>query len=645
MGLTPDTPVPLPKLNQAEVARLMDRVSKMSSDRLWETQGNVRVAVDFLARNVAQLGLHVFERTSDTDRRRNHDSNTARALSAPNPGMTGFELNQALVSSFALSSDAWLLTTQTAAGWQLRPLSTSAVSIASGNELDGDLIINYSGSSGRQQPIEQKNFIHFKGWTPGLEATGSSVVDSLRDVLSEQVAAAAFRKNMWSNAGQMGSYIQRPKDAPGWADGARTRFIEGLRAFKAGGAKTGGTLLLEDGMTITQNRFSAKEEQWLEAIQLSLEQVARAFHINPAMLGATGGISYANMKEFRSMLYSETLGPILKMVEDRINSFLIPRLDPDRDDLYVEFNVKAKLSASFEEQAAVLSAAVGRPWMTADEARALDNRPALGGDAELLVTPLNVLVGGQASPLDSAPKAVAEFSTKAAKPPMTGSVDAASEKLTKNALNRFFKRQSAAVLAKLGAKADADFWDADRWNRELSNDLFKVAMAVTGQVSAAALASIGEKPSAYNAGQTESFLKAVADSRAKKVNGATLAAIEAAIADPGADDDGAPVHTPEKVFEAASDSRGDTIAATLLTTFAGFAIAEAGKQLLGTSGGKASKTWRANSSNPRSEHAAMDGETVPVGDTFSNDAQWPGDPVLGADGVAGCECTLEINLP
>ena len=41
--------------------------------------------------------------------------------------------------------------------------------------------------------------------------------------------------------------------------------------------------------------------------------------------------------------------------------------------------------------------------MTADEARARFNMPSLGGDAAQLVTPLNVLVGGQASPRDSAP--------------------------------------------------------------------------------------------------------------------------------------------------------------------------------------------------------------------------------------------------
>jgi hypothetical protein len=37
---------------------------------IWKTQPHVRTVVGFLARNIAQIGLHAFERTSDTDRKR-----------------------------------------------------------------------------------------------------------------------------------------------------------------------------------------------------------------------------------------------------------------------------------------------------------------------------------------------------------------------------------------------------------------------------------------------------------------------------------------------------------------------------------------------------------------------------------------------
>lgn len=80
----------------------------------------------------------------------------------------------------------------------------------------------------------------------------------------------------------------------------------------------------------------------------------------------------------------------------------------------------------------------------------------------------------------------------------------------------------------------------------------------------------------------------------------------------------------------------------MLAAVAGFALVEAAKQLTGD---RASKAWVVNSKNPRPEHARMNGQEVPVGEKFSNGADWPGDPALGAGGVSNCECTVDVVLP
>lgn len=684
-----------------EVIEALRKITGMAPAQLWESQHNVRTVVDFLARNIGQLGLPVYQRVSDTDRQRLMDSPVAKLLKNPNPAMTSYDLKVALVSDLALHDEAWWLVTQTSSGWQLRPLAVDLVSIHSGSEFDDDLVIHYTPDPMKPAiVIPGSNLIHFKNWTPYYGGHGSPVVATLKDILAEQVAAQQFRTGIWKNGGQIGSYISRPKDAPAWSDEGSSRFKEDMKAYKARGANVGGMPVLEDGMTINQVRFNAREEQWIEAANLSLETVARAWHINPAMLGATGGVSYANVREFRKMLYGETLGPWLKMIQDRINSKLVPLLDP-RDGVYVEFNVKAKLAASFDEQAAVLSSAVGRPWMTANEARALENMPSLEGDADSLVTPLNVLVGdqGQSASADvmSAEELTARVGAAAGlirsgfepasalivcgldpvvhlgllpvtvQRPVTpdgeidedvvdalkqltvlrksdarvkGKPDSASERIAANVLAKFFKRQRESVLAKLSAKADASWWDAKRWDRELSDDLYRVAMSTTSQVAGDVLAGAGLAADDYDVARTEKFLRAVADSRAAKINATTFDQIQAALDDPGEDEDGNPTNSPAKVFDDIEGGRGDGIAATLLTTFAGFATMEAAKQ----NSSEATKTWVVNSGNPRSEHADMDGETVPVRDTFSNGADWPGDPVLGAEGVANCQCSVEVSL-
>lgn len=87
---------------------------------------------------------------------------------------------------------------------------------------------------------------------------------------------------------------------------------------------------------------------------------------------------------------------------------------------------------------------------------------------------------------------------------------------------------------------------------------------------------------------------------------------------------------------ATSDAAG--IAQQMVTTSAGFAASDAA-----TKSGATGKTWKVNSTNPRAAHARMNGQTVGIGETFSNGMQWPGDPAGGADNNARCRCSVTIH--
>src|SRR5690606_41216403 len=98
-----------------------------------------------------------------------------------------------------------------------------------------------------------------------------------------------------------------------------------------------------------------------------------------------------------------------------------------------------------------------------------------------------------------------------------------------------------------------------------------------------------------------------------------------------------PVEAVIRTFECAKAQRGGAIAATVATAMGGWGVLESGKQ----SGAK-SKTW-VTGPRPRPAHAALDGETVAIGELFSNGLSWPGDSVGDADELAGCNCALRIN--
>src|SRR5690606_11100555 len=123
-----------------------------------------------------------------------------------------------------------------------------------------------------------------------------------------------------------------------------------------------------------------------------------------------------------------------------------------------------------------------------------------------------------------------------------------------------------------------------------------------------------------------------ADTRADLINTTTRDQLKKAIdQSEEADWDEAIDH----VFEVSEESRAPESALTMSTMLTGLAMTEMARQLLSDKGPK--KIWIA-SGLPDSCHAGMDGETVPIDDTFSNCAQWPGDPVLGAEEVSNCGC-------
>lgn len=613
-------------------------VDMASPSSLWRTQPHLRTVVSFLARNTAQLGVHVFERLDETDRKRDRTSPIALSLQFPDAMMTTYDLIYALVGDLMLYDRAYWLVLPTPgerSPFTLRRLPPSWVQRVEGDPFE---VSEYTVAlDGRSVTVPASQILDFTGYSPSRPVGGSPTVEALRATLQEQVEAAKYRGQVWKRGGRVSAVLQRPKDAPQWSDAAREAFREDWYAkYTGNGSRAGGTPLLEDGMTLQRIDFNAQEQQFVEAAKLSLTTVAAAFHVNPTMIGQNDGANYSNVREFRRMLYGDTLGPLLAQIEARLNTFLIPMLGVDPTRFYVEFNIREKLEGSFDEQASALQTSTGGPWMTRAEARARMNLPYVEGTDELIV-PLNVVEGGQASPTDSGSqneKPKMAVSRMKARRTRVKAADEAHAAAVEDVVKAAFKRQEKAVRSRLGAKADAEWWDADRWDAELADDLQAVALEVTQDVAASTLKKIGLPPKEYDVERTRAWLEAVCSSSASSINEATRSKIEAAL-----EADDAPAAL-DSTFEA-QDSRASTVATTFTTTMTGFAAVESVKQVDGE--GSATKTW-VTGPNPRPEHARMDGETVPLSENFSNSAAWPGDGAnLGADDLANCNCSLSIQ--
>lgn len=591
---------------------------------LYRMQPNVRVCVDFLARNIAQLGLHVFRRVSDTDRERLRDHGLARLLARPLPPamkVTRYRLIESLMSDLGVYFNAyWLKLRQDGALAGLLRIPPIFITVHGGlAPTRYELTIG-----GKRYDIPPDDLVHFRGYNPESPIEGLSPLETLRRVLAEEHAAGQYREEFWQNSARIAGFIKRPKDAPAWSDAARERFLTEFNQLYAGQRTGGKTAVLEEGMEWQEGSFNPQESEYLGGRKLTREECARAYHIPLPMVGILDHATFSNIREQHKHLYQDSLGPWLSMIEQDIELQLLPEFE-DSDGVYVEFNISEKLAGSFEEQTESLQAAVGRPWMTANEARARLNLPQIDGGDEL-VTPLNVLAGGQASPRDSAPKTKA-FGQENAE------LREQHERKWVEVLSRHYRRQEAAIVSRVpkGRKVDIGgiWFDEERWNQELSADLYRLNNLTALEWAAQIVAQTGV---AISEAVMQAWLKEHAAIQAASFNGQVRDELTGALLEPD------PAEAVRRVFALALSVWAPRQARSGVTTASNFGSMEAARAAQLTK-----KTWRTTSSNPRPTHAALNGETVGIKDRFSNGLRWPGDPEGSADETAGCQCRVEFS--
>lgn len=619
-------------------------VDGLTARKLYATQANLHAVVSFLADSVAQLPLKVYMRRAEGDRVRDRDSAAAKLLYRPNGDQTSYEFWNAVMTEFLLMgvSTLWLLPdVNSESGYQLRLIPKEWVVDTERDTNYAPDVIRITAGTGGYIDLPRTEFVQFRMYSPGNPGGYQSPISALKQTLREQIQADKFRTEIWSSSGRFNAYLTRPNNVQPWTEAQRQKFLTAFReGWGAGGSNSGKMPLLEDGMEIKPYQFNAQQAQFAETKQLSREDVAAAYHVNPSLIWHSTTQTYASAKDNARALYADCLGPTLQMLQQRVNAFLLPMVGASPD-TYVEFDLAEKLKGSFEERASILQSSVGGPWLTRNEARADNNLPPIEGGDELIV-PLNVITGGQASPQDTHMErsGAAEFKKIIPSHRKDGdevrikgrSGQEEDEELTE-ILQKFFRRQAKSILPKLGAKA-AEWWDEDRWNAELADDMEPIVDKIADEHGINAAEVMGTE---YGKEITRNYLRALTEGRAKAINASTLEKLLAALEED-------PEEAPAEVFEKRENHDAGTFGQSLATAVASWAVLESVHQAQrhGFSR-RVEKEW-VTGPNSRPSHTAMNGQRVGIDDRFSNGASWPGDDVLPVDEVAGCNCSTEVII-
>ena len=151
-------------------------------------------------------------------------------------------------------------------------------------------------------------------------------------------------------------------------------------AYRAGGDSEGKSLILEEGMTVSQLTMTAEDAQWIESRKFSRTDIAMFFGVPPHMIGDT-----EKSTSWGTGIDSQTQGFVAFTAEDdlttweeTINRDLVGEGEPQ---IYSRFNraslVRGDIKSRWEAHVKALQWGVSSP----NEIRALeDQNPREGGD-------------------------------------------------------------------------------------------------------------------------------------------------------------------------------------------------------------------------------------------------------------------------
>ena len=603
-------------------------VAGMSIRGVWESQPSVRKVVSFMASTVAALPWRVY-RAEDGGRERLHDSPAETLVRRP----TRFTSSADLVTGLALD---WLLYGSACAVLVDEEIvRVPAPLLMLSTDVFGRVNDVATVAGGETVSLSDLPVALMHGWDP--DGSGAvAPVRTLRALLAELSEAEGWRRRMWTDVPRVSAQVTRPKDAPRWSDEKRERFLQAMADFKS--STSGGSIpVMEDGMKLESAPQVQPDLSSASSVRTLTDiEVAGYFGVPPELLGMREA-NYGGYAALRRDLYTRVLGPLIGRIEDALNAEIVPALAGGDTAVYGMLDRTEAQDGTLLERVQALQSATGGPVMTRAEARERLDLPYLEGTEELIV-PLNVIQGGQASPTDSGSQNLNGSDTNQLDHRQQDGAAEEGKSLVPKArmvLKAVTSRPSPSILEQMrrayvdelqrGELSEATVEAlADRIEPFLAEQAIEAANGV--------ILRSGTGTETIGRGAIRNYIRQMAEGKAD-------AAVEAAMRLLGAvsGDDAAQDTARETIEDILSEDRLGLWADASTKDATGFGSQEGARR-----SGAVKKMWVHNgSSHPRAEHAAMNGETVDMDDTFSNGMRWPHDWGGGdADDIVGCNCDI-----
>jgi HK97 family phage portal protein len=163
-----------------------------------------------------------------------------------------------------------------------------------------------------------------------------------------------------------------------------------------GGSNQGGTAVLSGDWKYQPLALSPEDAQFIQTRQMQRTEICALYGVPPNMAGDTTRLSNGNWENVNLSFVSDTLKPILAILQDELNRKLMPQLGRKAGVYYAQFDLAQRMVGDFETQ--MKGYAQGRQWgwySANDIRRKLGENTIDDPSADVYIYPVNMANAAQ----------------------------------------------------------------------------------------------------------------------------------------------------------------------------------------------------------------------------------------------------------
>lgn len=359
----------------------------------------VYACVRILAESIAQLPLKIYRRTATGSEEATEHPVFRLLKSEPNPFQTSFEWREMLQGQVAIRGNAYALIQRNSQfePTALIPLNPARMRVLplpyANSAIPSGVAYEYAG-----RLFQRFEILHLRGLSSD-GFSGVSPVGLLRETMGLGAALQQATAALLGNGVRTSGVLEHPAEL---SDEAAKRLREQFDSLYAGAARSGRTVVLEEGMKWHQVGMTFEDAQVLESKKFSVEEICRIYRIPLHMVQSTEkSTSWGTGIEQMSLGFVQfTLAPWLSRWEQAMDSVLLR--EDEKADHYTKFDLRGLLRGDHKTRMEGYAIGLLNGIYSINEVRRFEDMNEME-DGEAHRVPMNTVeIGKEPEPVPSA---------------------------------------------------------------------------------------------------------------------------------------------------------------------------------------------------------------------------------------------------